>query len=360
MGCNEAVIQGGRDLWSRADIVGLVETWEKGKSTRDILGFERVTDIWNVRKNDRGRGFGGIQFVLVQELSQLILRLRGMGAVWVLGDLNARIGEAQGGLLPSDATPVWVSSEVNLWARRSVDEGRNGLSEALCQMLTVCDLTVLNGVNRFPGTHDFTCVTWNGQSVVDLFLTTSEARDRVLSFELGLLFPDSDHKPLFCSLSGFQTSRSPVRGRHHPSGLHLFREHQEIYRDELGSRLVGRLLSPADLQSDILQVAHLVFPSQRMLKRSKSWFDFQCWAARKKAMASDPDNRRAAHNEYRNFIRARKRQYIRSRQLLLMEELFKEPRLFWQHLQSSRTPVTLDDKRFSLMRISFFTSRMRW
>ncbi|KAL3681106.1 hypothetical protein R1sor_024062 [Riccia sorocarpa] len=60
-GLSEEVIMGGKNLWKEVDIVALAETWEfNGEACVEIPGFERVVTVWNQKRFQRGRGFGGL------------------------------------------------------------------------------------------------------------------------------------------------------------------------------------------------------------------------------------------------------------------------------------------------------------
>ncbi|KAL3677248.1 hypothetical protein R1sor_027196 [Riccia sorocarpa] len=58
---SDAVAAGGTGLWKDSDLVILVETWETMEDGLPALPeFTLVTSVWNKRKGERGRGFGGV------------------------------------------------------------------------------------------------------------------------------------------------------------------------------------------------------------------------------------------------------------------------------------------------------------
>ncbi|KAL3693697.1 hypothetical protein R1sor_007348 [Riccia sorocarpa] len=289
MGWNEAVLEGGRSLWRDADIIGLVESWESEDS----------------------------------------------------GDFNARTDGAQGEALPALESSVWERGTTNQWSRESADTGRNGFTHSFLQLLSVTSLTILNGVDRFRDTRDFTCITWNGQSTVDYLLASDNARERVSHFNIGSILPESDHKPLLCSLTGFEVPTKLTklkRGKLIPKPL---RERRLLYEQELSSRLVSQVTSSDALHSVISQAAKVAFSWVK--RSSKTWFDLRCWLARDRALRCVPEDRQVAHREYRNYIRGRKREFTRLQQEVLTEELLKTPQIFWQRLRMPSEPMILED-----------------
>ncbi|KAL3687803.1 hypothetical protein R1sor_014112 [Riccia sorocarpa] len=60
-GLSEAVILGGKILWKEVDVVALAETWEvNGEACVEIPGFTRIVTVWNKKRFQLGRGFGGL------------------------------------------------------------------------------------------------------------------------------------------------------------------------------------------------------------------------------------------------------------------------------------------------------------
>ncbi|KAL3677257.1 hypothetical protein R1sor_027205 [Riccia sorocarpa] len=249
------MVDGNSDLWAKAYILLFVETWETSATVLEFPGFVHLTSLWNPKQFLRGRGYGGIavwvrstittmvtveyadarkQFLCLRlsshwepaflvvayfaprgspvyanldsdpflDITRVILRLRDEGAVWILGDFNSRVGVKQGLDLPD--TGVSFKTEDTCWQRISEDGERNGMTDAFLQFLAACDLTIVNGTGNFPLTHYFTCITANGASVIDFLLGTRAARDRIFSFVIEPLYPESDHRPLSCSISGFR------------------------------------------------------------------------------------------------------------------------------------------------------------
>ncbi|KAL3681182.1 hypothetical protein R1sor_024138 [Riccia sorocarpa] len=58
---NLEVILTGSELWQKADIIALTETWEyhDGEGL-EIPGFSRLASVWKMKRFDKGRDFGGL------------------------------------------------------------------------------------------------------------------------------------------------------------------------------------------------------------------------------------------------------------------------------------------------------------
>ncbi|KAL3700657.1 hypothetical protein R1sor_018679 [Riccia sorocarpa] len=188
-GFSEATSLGNKDLWEKADIVTLVETWDTSDNTvAEIDGFTRVASLWNPKRFSKGRGFGGLavwvrngintivtvekadtrkQFLCCRiadndtsvflvlcyfapmgspvyssndtdpflELSRTVIDLRDWGPVLVIGDFNSRTGTSQGLILPDPGGVIRQSSETEVWTRESAETGSNSMADSFYILL---------------------------------------------------------------------------------------------------------------------------------------------------------------------------------------------------------------------------------
>ncbi|KAL3696405.1 hypothetical protein R1sor_010481 [Riccia sorocarpa] len=126
-------------------------------------------------------------------LAELVAELETTGAVWVLGDFNARTNNMQTAVV--NDFPNWRSGENEQeWTRTAVDSGSNSFTDAFIQFGTACGLTIVNGSKRFPDIQGFTFSSETGCSTVDYLLASKLARERICSFAIGQLYPESDHR----------------------------------------------------------------------------------------------------------------------------------------------------------------------
>ncbi|KAL3696381.1 hypothetical protein R1sor_010457 [Riccia sorocarpa] len=362
------------------DLIVLAETWETSDiSSVDFPGFTLVTSVWNKKRTNRGRGFGGLtawvrmgigldvnvhhidkrnQFFVLRiqlkkrsppmffvfcyfapfgapvykelhedispmaDLSLVVRDLLELGPVNIVGDFNARIANSQN-QCPGDRA-LWRNNEDTVWKRDSVDIERNRMGEPFLQFLHICDLTILNGVSKFPNTTDFTFSSHQGASVVDFLIASHTMRDLVCNFKLGPFLPESDHRPLLFSVLGF--SRDVYHSKDRAIGFKLDAALRTKYEDEVGLRL-GASSEPS-LPLVLMDSARHVFPPAR--SKDRTWFDVSCRTAREAALHCAPEDRSAAYRKYRHFIRARKRLWLRKFQDTLAEDLMRQPETFWR------------------------------
>ncbi|KAL3683233.1 hypothetical protein R1sor_001255 [Riccia sorocarpa] len=215
-GLSEPVVEANLELWSKTDIVALVETWEhRATSGLCIPGFQQVGAVWNQKRFAKGRGFGGITvyvrdnlgldseiefadthkrflclklsknnsqaFIFIVyfspkgspvygsdtdnpmlELAREIRRMCDRGPVWVCGDFNSRTGVNQGSLIDETGEAIWSGNgngQEDIWSRSSKDLGTNLFSEFFLQLVNICGMTILNGSRQFESTGEFTCTT---------------------------------------------------------------------------------------------------------------------------------------------------------------------------------------------------------
>ncbi|KAL3677242.1 hypothetical protein R1sor_027190 [Riccia sorocarpa] len=394
-GLTDAVIEGNKTLWAQTDLLMLAETWEDSAESKvDIPGFWRLTSVWNQKKFARGRGFGGIgiwlrrnmtgtvklehadtrkEFIVLRieakprtrpkfivavyfapygapiysdgtfdpdpflGITSVIRPLEEHGAVYVVGDFNARILTLQNEGVDEVGTSTWRHSTEDGWIRSSEDLGMNGFTEPFGRFVHTCDLTILNGVDKFNRSGGFTCYSHAGSSTVDFLLAGRDARDQVAMFELGDLVPESDHKPLIFSIMGF-----PPRGVQRDKAtvkIQLDPTHRENYEHNLTLKLTNPEVDAYTLSSLLTQAAVHSFPTRKL--RDRSWFDDDCDQARKVAIESSPENRSSEYRKYKSYIRAKKRRWIQARQITLTEELKRRPQIFRRKFRTPLAPSAL-------------------
>ena len=85
--------------------------------------------------------------------------------------------------------------------RLSKDSEVNKYGRALIGLSKAGDLTIANGrLFSDAGVGDFTRVGTTGRSTVDYVCVSSIDLDSIIDFRVGLLMPESDHKPLECTM----------------------------------------------------------------------------------------------------------------------------------------------------------------
>ena len=129
-----------------------------------------------------------------------------LGEIVLLGDFNSRIANKQETLVHYDVFEGECNSSFNdevadIIERKSQDAKKNSFGTKFLEMLEASHLTILNG--RTTGDMDgkLTCHKYNGSSVVDYCVTSSEISKNTVQFRVLPPVWFSDHCPLQLILS---------------------------------------------------------------------------------------------------------------------------------------------------------------
>ncbi|KAL3677284.1 hypothetical protein R1sor_027232 [Riccia sorocarpa] len=96
-----------------------------------------------------------------------------------------------------------------------------------------------------------------------------------------------------------------------------------------------------DLSVWIKQAAKSVF--SKPAEGRQVWFDSDCINARREALRKPEEEQQVVFKFYMHFIRARRRRFLRKQQLVLTQELSKDPHSFWGRFRTPSTPCELLD-----------------
>jgi len=91
--------------------------------------------------------------------------------VLLVGDFNARTTNQQASVFCciEDHNLIWLAEEENLqWVRCSEDDKvSNYFGDEFFTLCGAFNLIICNGLDKWKGSGNFTCNTYNGESVVD-------------------------------------------------------------------------------------------------------------------------------------------------------------------------------------------------
>ncbi|KAL3693699.1 hypothetical protein R1sor_007350 [Riccia sorocarpa] len=178
------------------------------------------------------------------------------GACWVFGDFNSRTESLQSSKVSLDPLGEDCSNEV--WKRDSADQEKNRLTTSFMQFVEVCDLTILNGIHKFPESSGYTYIGETGQSVVDYLLASNSGRERVRHFKVEAQLPESDHCALWCSIEGFSKNSTSRKGQYRP-GIYLDKSLRDQYKQKLALSLQQAEPSSDGIAGTIADVARSTF-----------------------------------------------------------------------------------------------------
>ena len=132
------------------------------------------------------------------KLMENIALFQSKGVVLINGDFNARIGKANDTILPDKFDNEFGLEIKEVCTKRnSQDTIINKQGENLLDMCKSLELCIANGRKTGDPFGNYTCIKWNGNSVVDYLLISKNIFDLVLTFKIGQYQPMlSDHCPL--------------------------------------------------------------------------------------------------------------------------------------------------------------------
>ena len=126
-----------------------------------------------------------------------------IGDVFLAGDFNARTKNLNHAPAAEDfdgdqRNPISGPSDVR---RKSKDIILNSRGKLFLDFLASTNITVLNGNTIGDIFGEYTCVNYNGKSVVDYVGVSENLINNIVSFKVGDLTSYSDHKPCYCTLN---------------------------------------------------------------------------------------------------------------------------------------------------------------
>lgn len=400
-GLSTNVALGGTQIYKEADIILFTETWEyTGNALPLLAGFECIGSIFNERRFNRGRGFGGVaiyarnhlqglveiehkdnnnQFLVLKlktkgtpsfllaayfapldmsiytmgganrlnpfhDLIQSIHRLQDQGEIWLVGDFNARIRGEQF-LSAQELGVPWSlqTEEEGNWSRQAVDLKSNEMSTHFLRLGAACGLRILNGIERFPHSSGFTFSSVQGSSTVDYLLATPTSTTIVTDFRILPQQPESHHLPLLFHLKLAFSQQGKSQQKLPAQGFFLDPEKKDIFRAQVEEGITTST-NGRDLAQVLVSATSHVFSKRRPSRPqgTKSWFDEECAKAREKATSQTGEARRLACRMYSNLTKHKRRCFMRRHQQKLCEEFYEHPKLFWNRLKARKTTSCLD------------------
>ena len=119
--------------------------------------------------------------------------------ILLLGDFNARTGGFNHCPIKDD----WEDHRIQIEhciSRTSKDDQINERGRKLLELLSSCNLTILNGNIIGDVFGMYTCSRYNGNSVVDYMMISPDLKHKVKSMKVANFNQFSDHRPIFCKI----------------------------------------------------------------------------------------------------------------------------------------------------------------
>ena len=135
----------------------------------------------------------------ITKLAEEIISFQQKGEIFILGDLNAKTGNIDDGIIPDKTDELFdLVLDDPPPKRNSEDDSVNARGNELLDTCRSLDRNIVNGRKTGDPFGKLTCFKWNGNSVVDYLITSSSVFKNISSFEVGEFLPWlSDHCPLY-------------------------------------------------------------------------------------------------------------------------------------------------------------------
>ena len=121
---------------------------------------------------------------------------------YIVGGLNARTGNLCDYIENDDSThlPVsddYIEDDVTVKPRCNKDKTVNTAGRTLIELCKMCDIRTVNGrVGDDLGVGDYTYMNYNGQSVIDYVICSTQLLQKMSNFKLLDFNENSDHRPV--------------------------------------------------------------------------------------------------------------------------------------------------------------------
>lgn len=163
---------------------------------------------------------GILEDSVLDAVSNLIEKTNEGSQIIVLGDFNARIGNLSDNMVQhfnpqNDFNNVNQDEQENTLMRSSKDSKLNPNGKPFIEFVTTNGLNILNGRTIGDIFGDYTCIQYNGSSVVDYVCVSMNATKYVHSFNVGRLSYISDHRPVYMNMGLDSLERFAVLSNPH-------------------------------------------------------------------------------------------------------------------------------------------------
>lgn len=285
------------------------------------------------------------------DLCSDVVHFSSKGRVIIVGDMNARIGNAQIQPLTEHEYNKEEETEIDdMWHRCSQDKETNAHGDALMTLINGLQMIVLNGTCLFPSTKVPTCFPASGgQSVVDYALASIDAIHQVVGYEIGPKLPESDHTPLYLRMRMPHLAEVKTATAENWS-FRMDTNKREQYEEALDALLKDMCrLDWNKMKEALFSTAQTVL-GQRKNKRTcikglpcNRWFDEECKSTRSniKHMPNGPE-RREAEKLFHALNRRKRRKYLVEKEWEDAIQFAKNPKGTWRNTKERKKDIMGD------------------
>lgn len=280
------------------------------------------------------------------------------GMIMLIGDMNARIANAQMQMVDLMTPPMLEHNEIldPQWERCSKDLTTNPQGIALLSMMTSLQLIAVNGTNKFEKSGECTCYTANhGKSVIDYVLIANEASHIVSNFTIGQRSSNSDHTPIHVWLKA--PNQKGQKQPHAQSWTYKMQaDKKRMYADYLDNALAHITMPPHIEQAwPIFKNALCDAVEQTMGKTHRrgnhakglphnTWFDEECKRAKQqlRAMSTTKPEWETLAKAYTNLKRRKRRNHELCMETQAITNFKKNPKKEWRKIKGRKHEIMGD------------------
>ena len=293
------------------------EDIQAAKVSKNLTGLDKDITIINIYDSPENSSFkmkkkrSGVFKETLTELDSFLSSTSSQSILLIAGDFNARTGSNSSITLDSNtayqqlcANRFTTSSHPLYSNRTSKDATMNDRGNKLIEFASEWNVSILNGGTVGDIQGDWTCMLYNGSSVVDYFLASHTLKQRIRSLEVLSFNEFSDHKPLKCSIrtqsnlisllynkGGTKFKDSPLgfswkTGETQSKWCYLREQRSEDVKDQLVKITQTTCKDLADIynMNQVLTGAIIGIASKSLSKKkppkrnriNKHWFDNEC------------------------------------------------------------------------------------
>ena len=325
------------------------EDFQAVKLSKSFFRLERdlvVVNVYNSPENSSFKANRKRDESTLEMLNSLLGDLASTGDILLAGDLNARIGNHPDYLLADRSIKVLEQESGILFPtqpreRLSRDPVKNSNGQALLDLLISNNVTLLNGRTIGDISGDYTCLKYNGSSVVDYIGVSTQLFHSVRSFRCQEFNDLSDHKPIQTILKiknsfimekqpEFETNPARFKWNRDQGAAEEFSKAQDDdgIRKSLETFLKSTRTDSSELNKDLTDLIHrlankaLPLKSKKKRTNKNQWFDWEC-RIEKRSLADQArlygqrpsdEQIRAVYfqqrKKYKKMIRRKKKQFL--------------------------------------------------
>ena len=321
------------DIGNRVDLLAVVLNKQFFKVKRDILLINCYIPPSNSSYIKR------LNIDPYEHLTSLLIEVGSKYEIILCGDFNSR-SQSLSELLLCDNIPGLPDNDITNshndtipLERNNKDTRSNAYTSTFMELVTQANLTILNGRCIGDIFGELTCITYNGASTVDYFITSNNLIHEAMCLTVGPFTEYSDHKSLTLIINisynvdniitDHNFDKMPQRYKWTEESKSKFLEAQQNHniREEIKHMTeleINNKEDVANLNSKLTSIFHQVAkeslhqpdPTRRKTVAKHKWYDKECRAQKRKLNAALRGlNTHPNSLETKNFYFDAKKQY---------------------------------------------------